>query len=158
MPQALKPLCVIHIGSWEILPTPNISPLGYESQKLEKFKNKIGSKGCKLSSLNPPGTESLVSPSGCENSNFPSSWGIKKLASEVWKSKIGKIWEQNWLKVLLQIIQFAWNQEITRSRLFCWIFCMWFHYLYQKWHMYTMIFRQYLVSEWLTKRRRNFGR
>ena len=28
MPQALKLLCAIHIGRWEILPTPIISPLG----------------------------------------------------------------------------------------------------------------------------------
>ena len=31
-------------------------------KKFEKFQNKIGSKGCKWSSLNAPGTETPVSP------------------------------------------------------------------------------------------------
>ena len=90
MPQALKPLSLIHIGKGEILPTPIIGLWGNKNglpsmkvQKLKIFQNNIGLKGCKLSSLNAPGTESLVSHSGWDNSNFPSSWGIKKLTSGV---------------------------------------------------------------------------
>ena len=40
----------------------------YESQKLVKFQNKIGFKGCKLSSLNAPVTDYPLSHLGWENS------------------------------------------------------------------------------------------
>ena len=44
------------------------------SQKFEKIQNKMGSTGCKWSSLDAPGTESPLSHSGWENSISSFSW------------------------------------------------------------------------------------
>ena len=64
MPHALKPLSLIHIESWENSSFPKLALWGNKNglpsmkvNKLEKFQNKMGLKGCKWSSLNAPGTE-----------------------------------------------------------------------------------------------------
>ena len=64
MPQALKPLSLIHIGKGEILPTPIIGLWGNKNglpsmkvKKLENVQSETGLKGCKWSSLNAPGTQ-----------------------------------------------------------------------------------------------------
>ena len=68
MPQALRPLSIIHIGSWEKSPFPLLALWGNKNwlpgmkvKKLEKFQNKMGLKGCNWSSLNAPGTETSLS-------------------------------------------------------------------------------------------------
>ena len=78
MPQALKPLCVIHIGSCEIFPFPIISLWGNKnglpSMKVKKLKisqNKIGLKGCKWSGLKAPGTEIPLSGPYWKLEDFP---------------------------------------------------------------------------------------
>ena len=82
MHQALKSLCLIHIGSWKNSPFPLLplwgNKIGLPSmkvRKLENFQNRIGLKACKWFFLNVPGTQCLVSDSGCENSIFSFSWG-----------------------------------------------------------------------------------
>ena len=64
MPQALKPLSLIQIGSCKNFPFPIISLWGNKnglpSMKVKEFENvqsETGLKGCKWSSLNTPGTE-----------------------------------------------------------------------------------------------------
>ena len=77
-PQALKPLSLIHIGSWENSPFPLLALWGNKNglpsmkvKKLEKFLNKIGLKGCKWSTLNAPGTETPQSHPYWELGEFP---------------------------------------------------------------------------------------
>ena len=90
MPQALKPLSLIHIGSWENPPFPLLALWGNKNglpsmkvNKLEKFQNKMGLKGCKWSSLNAPGTETPQSYPYWERENLPTpiisplQWGNK---------------------------------------------------------------------------------
>ena len=74
-------------------------------EKLQKFGNKSGLMNCKWSSLNAPGTQSLVSHTGQKNSIFRSSWGIKEMGSGEWTWKNVKISDQNWLKGP-QMVQF----------------------------------------------------
>ena len=64
MPQALKPLSLIHFLSWENFPFSLLALWGNKNglpsmkvKKLEKCQNKIGFRDCKWSSLNAPGTE-----------------------------------------------------------------------------------------------------
>ena len=80
MPQALKPLSLIHIGSWENFPFPKTALWGNKNglpsmkvNKLEKIQNKMGLKGCKWSSLNAPGTETPLSHPFLELGEFPFS-------------------------------------------------------------------------------------
>ena len=67
MPQALKNPCLIHFWSWEISLFPLLAlwgnknwPPSIKMKHFEKFQNKIGSKCCRWSSLNAPGTEILI--------------------------------------------------------------------------------------------------
>ena len=78
MPQALNPLCIIHIWSWKNSPFPLLALWGNKNglpsmkvKKLEIFQNKIGSMGCKLSSLKAPGTETPLSGPFLELGEFP---------------------------------------------------------------------------------------
>ena len=78
MPQALKPLSLIQIGSWENSPFPLLALWGNKNwlpsmkvKQLEIFPNKIGLKGCKWSSLNAPGTEPPQSHPYLELGEFP---------------------------------------------------------------------------------------
>ena len=80
MPQALKPISLIHIGSWENSLFPLLALWGNKNwlpsmkvKKLEKFQNKMGLKSCKWSSLNAPDTQTPVSHPGWEKSIFPFS-------------------------------------------------------------------------------------
>ena len=64
MPQALKPLSLIHIGRGKFSQLPLLALWGNKNwlpsmkwKKLKIFQNKSGLKGCKGSSLNAPGTE-----------------------------------------------------------------------------------------------------
>ena len=64
MPQALKPLSLIHIGKGKFSQLPILALWGNKNwlpsmkvKKLEISQNKVGLKGCKWSSLNAPGTE-----------------------------------------------------------------------------------------------------
>ena len=76
MPQALKLLCLTQVGRIPFspifsLPLSGVIRIGLSSikmWKMENLGNKIGLTGCKLSSLNAPGTQTLVSHSGWENS------------------------------------------------------------------------------------------
>ena len=68
MPQALKPLSLIHIGKGKFSQLPLLALWGNKNwlpsmkwKKLKIFQNKIGLKGCKWSSLKAPGTETPLS-------------------------------------------------------------------------------------------------
>ena len=68
MPQALKPLCLIHNEKGKFSQLPILALWGNKNwlpsmkvKKLENVQDKIGLKGCKGSSLNAPGTESPLS-------------------------------------------------------------------------------------------------
>ena len=80
MPQALKPLSLINIWSWENSHFPLLALWGNKNglpsmkvKKLENTKNIRSLRGCKWSSLNVPGTENPLSHSllGLEESPFP---------------------------------------------------------------------------------------
>ena len=78
MPQALKPLSLIHIGRWENSPFPLLALWGNENglpsmkeKNLENFQNKIGLKGCKCSSLNAQCTVTPQSHPYWELGEFP---------------------------------------------------------------------------------------
>ena len=78
MPQALKPLSLIHIGSWVNSPFPLLALWGNKnglpSMKVKKLKivqNKVGLTGCKWSSLKAPGTETPLSYPFLELGEFP---------------------------------------------------------------------------------------
>ena len=64
MPQALKPLSLIHIGKGKFSQLPLLALWGNKNwlptmkvKKLEKCQNKMGFKGCKWFSLNAPGSQ-----------------------------------------------------------------------------------------------------
>ena len=63
-------------------------------KELEKFKNKIGLKGCKWSSLDAPGTQTPLCHAYWEMGNSPNShnWpsGVIRMGSPVWKWKSWK--------------------------------------------------------------------
>ena len=99
MPQALKPLSLIHIGKGEILPTPIIglwgNNNGLPSMKVKKFEivqNKSGLKGCKWSSLKAPGTETPLSRPYWKLEEFPFShnWpsGVIRMGSQYESEKV----------------------------------------------------------------------
>ena len=78
MPQALKPLSLIHTESWENSPFPLLVLWGNKNwlpsmkvKKLENVHTKIGLKGCKWSSLNVPGIETPLSHSVLDLDEFP---------------------------------------------------------------------------------------
>ena len=88
MPQALKPHCLILFWGCENSLSPLLALWGNKNwlpsmkvKKLENFQDKDGSKDCKWSSLNSPGTETPLSHSLLELGEFPFSiWGNKELA------------------------------------------------------------------------------
>ena len=88
MPQALKSLSLIQIGSCKNSPIPLLALWGNKNglpsmkvKKLEKFQNKMGLRGCTWSSLNAQGTETPQSHPYWERRNSPNSqyggdWGV----------------------------------------------------------------------------------
>ena len=80
MPQALKPLSLIHIGSWEYFPFPLLALWGKKNvipsikvKEIENVQSETGLKGCKWSSLNAPGTETPQSHPYWKLQEFPFS-------------------------------------------------------------------------------------
>ena len=80
MPQALKPLCLVHFLSWENSLFPLLAlwgnknwPPSMKVKKVENFLEKMGLKGCKRSNLNAPGTETPLSHSVLELEELPFS-------------------------------------------------------------------------------------
>ena len=88
MPQALRPLCLLHFLSWEnslfwllaLWGNKNGLP-SMKVQKLNIYKNKSDSTGCKWPSLNAPGTEAPLSHPILKLGEFPfpllALWGNK---------------------------------------------------------------------------------
>ena len=78
MPQALKPLCLIHFLRCEISlflllalwGNMNLPP-SIKMKQIENSQNNMGLKGCKCSSLNVPGTQTPLSHSVLELENLP---------------------------------------------------------------------------------------
>ena len=99
MPKALETLCLIQFWGWKNSLFPLLALWGNKnwppSMKVKKFKisqNKRGSRGCKWSSLNAPGTGNPLSHPILEldefhfpiiglwgNKNWPPSMKVKKL-------------------------------------------------------------------------------
>ena len=78
MPQALKTLCLIHIFGWKNPTFPLLAlwgnknwPPSMKVKKLKIFWDKMGSKGCKWSSLNAPGTQTPLSHPILKLDEFP---------------------------------------------------------------------------------------
>ena len=78
MPQAPKPLCLIHFWNWQIAPFSVLAlwgnknwPPSMKVQKIENWQNEMGLKGCKWSSLKAPGTENPLSHSFLELGKLP---------------------------------------------------------------------------------------
>ena len=80
MPQALKTLSLIHFWGWKNFIFPLLAlwgnknwPQSMNVKKMENFKNKMGLKECKWSSLNAQGTENPLPHSllGLEEFPFP---------------------------------------------------------------------------------------
>ena len=78
VPKALKPLCLIQIWSWMISLFSLLALWGNKNwlpnikvEKLENLQDKDGSKDCKWSSLNAPGTETHLSHPDLELDDFP---------------------------------------------------------------------------------------
>ena len=74
-------------------------------KKLEIFGNKSCLKGCKLSSLNAPGTETPLSGPYWKLEEFPFLSGVIRMGSQYESEEVAKFGEQDWFKGL-QIIQF----------------------------------------------------
>ena len=78
MAQVLNPLCLIQFESWvnSLLPllalwgNKNWSPI-IKVNKMEKFQNVRGARGCYWASLNAPGTETPLSHPILELGEFP---------------------------------------------------------------------------------------
>ena len=78
MPQALLPLCLIHFLNWQNSPFSLLALWGNKKwspsmkvQQMENWKNKMGLKGCKWSSLKVPGIQYLLSDSFLELRKLP---------------------------------------------------------------------------------------
>ena len=78
MPQALQSMCVIQSWSWVNSLFPLLALWGNKNwlpsmkvKKLENFQDKDGSKNCKWSSLNAPGTEAHMHHPYLELDDFP---------------------------------------------------------------------------------------
>ena len=83
MPQALKPLSLIHIGKGKISQLPLLALWGNKNwlpsmkvKELEIFQNKSGLKGCKWSSLKAPGTETQAFHFGNDESRKTQNAGL----------------------------------------------------------------------------------
>ena len=79
MPQALKPLCLI--WSWNNSLFPLLAlwgnknwPPSMKVKKLKILQDKMGSKGCKWSILNAPGTETPLSNPILWLGEVPQEW------------------------------------------------------------------------------------
>ena len=78
MPQALKPLSLIHIGKGKFSQLQLLALWGNKNwlpnmkvKELENFQNKMGLKDCKWSSLNGPGTQVPMSHPFLELEKLP---------------------------------------------------------------------------------------
>ena len=78
MPQAPKPLCPIQFWGWMnalflllALWGNKNWPASMKEEKLEKFDNKSGLKGCKWARFNGPGTENPLSYPILKLGEFP---------------------------------------------------------------------------------------
>ena len=113
MLQALKTLCLIQFWSWMNSLFPLLAlwgnknwPPSMKVKKLKIFWNKMGSMGCKGSSLNTPGTENSLCHSilKLDESPFP-IWGNKNWPPSIKFKKLKTFWNKNGLNGL-QMVQF----------------------------------------------------
>ena len=98
MPQALEVPCLIQFWSWMISLFSLLDlwgnknwPPSMKVKMMEKFLNKRGLKGCKLSSLNAQDTENPLSHSllGLDDFPFFHNWpsGVIRIGLPVWRWK-----------------------------------------------------------------------
>ena len=102
MPQALKPLCLVHFWSWENSPFSVLALWGNKnwphSIKVKQFKNLrniIGANGCKWSNLNAPGTQN---PLSCPFLSLLALWGNKNWPPRMKVKKLQNLWNKIGLK------------------------------------------------------------
>ena len=95
MPQAPKPLCLIHFWNWKISPLSLLAlwgnkkwPPSMKVQQIENYQNKMGLKGCNWSSMNAPCTQTPLSHPFQESGDFPfltilALWSNKNLPPSI---------------------------------------------------------------------------